>query len=385
MKDCGGCRHGGARKAGTDDAAAGRRAGRAAVALPGDEPPAAAGGGWGAVPAPAWGGGGPGPGWAPPSRPVGVVPLRPLTVGEILDGAFQAVRANARTMVGTSAAVLAAVTVLSLVPQALVLHGLAGNPLFSQGANPSLQDALDAGAGLLQARIVPLVLTYVATVALDAMLVVPVAEAVLGRRISAGEMWQRSRRRLLAAIGLSLLIGLALVAIVVALLVPGLVALAAGAGDLGAVLLLAGAAGGLVVAALVGVRWTLAAPALVLEQAGVGTAMRRSWRLVNGSAWRVFGILLLSGIIVYIGQVVISVPAGLLAGLPAVGQPSQYSSLPVTFAELLITGVGTIAAGAVFYPFSAAVTALLYIDLRMRREGLDVRLAQSAAEAGPRA
>ncbi len=353
---------------------------------PGDEPPAAAGGGWGAVPPPAWGGGGPAPGWAPPSRPaVGVVPLRPLTVGEILDGAFQAVRANARTMVGTSAAVLAAVTVLSLVPQALVLHGLAGNPLFSQGANPSLQDALDAGAGLLEARIVPLVLTYVATVALDAMLVVPVAEAVLGRRISAGEMWQRSRRRLLAAIGLSLLIGLALVAVVVALLVPGLVALAAGAGDLGAVLLLAGAVGGLVVAVLVGVRWTLAAPALVLEQAGIRTAMRRSWRLVNGSAWRVFGILLLSGIIVYIGQVVISVPTSLLAGLPAAGQASQYSSLPVTFAELLITGVGTIAAGAVFYPFSAAVTALLYIDLRMRREGLDVRLAQSAAEAGPRA
>ena len=94
------------------------------------------------------------------------------------------------------------------------------------------------------------------------------------------------------------------------------------------------------------------------------------------------GILLLAAIITYIGQVIIAVPTGVLAGLPAQGQPSQYGSLPVTFAQLLISGIGTIAGGAVFYPFNAAVTALLYIDLRMRREGLDVRLAQSAAEPG---
>src|SRR4051794_14144311 len=66
---------------------------------------------WGTPPPPS----GP-PGWAPAGYgrpPTGIVPLRPLSVGEILDGAFQAVRANPRTMVGTSAAVIAAVTVLS--------------------------------------------------------------------------------------------------------------------------------------------------------------------------------------------------------------------------------------------------------------------------------
>ena len=171
-------------------------------------------------------------------------------------------------------------------------------------------------------------------------------------------------------------------ALVLAMLVPGVVAAAAGAGDLAAVLLLAGGAGGLLLAVLAGLRWSLAAPVLVLERAGVTTAMRRSWRLVNGSAWRVLGILLLAAIITYIGQVIIAVPTGVLAGLPAQGQSSPYGSLPVTFAQLLISGIGTIAGGAVFYPFNAAVTALLYIDLRMRREGLDVRLAQSAAEPG---
>ncbi len=161
-----------------------------------------------------------------------------------------------------------------------------------------------------------------------------------------------------------------------------MLALVAGASELGAVLLLVGAVGAVVVALLLWVRWSLAAPALMLERASVATAMRRSWHLVNGSAWRVFGILLLAGIIVSIGQAVITVPFGLLAGLPAAGQPSQYADLGLTFVQLVISGVGTIIAGAVFYPFNAAVSALLYIDLRMRREGLDVRLARAVAEGG---
>jgi hypothetical protein len=34
-------------------------------------------------------------------------------------------------------------------------------------------------------------------------------------------------------------------------------------------------------------------------------------------------------------------------------------------------------AGAVVFPFTAGVAALLYLDLRMRREGLDVDLMRS--------
>jgi hypothetical protein len=285
-------------------------------------------------------------------------------------------------MVGTAAAVVAAVTVLSLVPQALLLDRIKDNPYFTQGPEAPLADQVDAVAGIGESRAVPAVLTFVAVTMLQALLIVPVSEAVLGRRMDAGQMWRRARGRLPAALGLALLTGVVTAAAALAALVPGVVALLAGAEDLGVVLLLAGAAGAVVVALLLYVRWSLAAPALVLEGAPVTTAMRRSWRLVSGSAWRVLGILLLAGIIVAIGQAVITVPVGLLAGLPAAGQPSQYASLPVTFTQLLISGVGTIVAGAIFYPFSAAVSALLYIDLRMRREGLDVRLARAAA-AGP--
>ena len=324
-------------------------------------------------------------GWEPAGYgkpPAGIVPLRPLSVGEILDGAFQAVRANARTMVGTAAAVVAAVTLLSLVPDALLLNRLGDNPALT-GASTSLEDQLDLISGIGESRLVSTVLTFVAVTMLNALLIVPVSEAVLGRRMDAGAMWRRARGRVLAALGLALLVGLITVLAVVVVLVPGVVALVAGANDVGAVLLIAGVTGAVVVLFLLYTRWSLAAPALVLENASITTAMRRSWRIVRGSTWRVFGILLLAGIIVSIGQAVVTVPIGLLAGLPAAGQDSPYSSLPITFAQLLISGVGTIIAGAIFYPFSAAVSALLYIDLRMRREGLDVRLAQAVASGTP--
>src|SRR5919202_608052 len=107
---------------------------------------------WGQLPAPSWGPPGP-QAWGPPSRPpAGIVPIRPLTVGEILDGAFQAVRSNARTMVGTAAAVVAAVTVLSLVPEALLLDRIKDNPYFTEGPQASLADQLDAVAGIGESR-----------------------------------------------------------------------------------------------------------------------------------------------------------------------------------------------------------------------------------------
>src|SRR4051812_24727953 len=184
-------------------------------------------------------------GWEPAGYgkpPAGIVPLRPLSVGEILDGAFQAVRANPRTMVGTSAAVIAAVTVLSVVPEALLLNRLRDNPVLT-GRSTTLNDQLDLLGGAGAARIVTGVLTFVAVTMLEVLLIVPVSEAVLGRRIDAGEMWRRARGRLLAALGLALLRGLLIGLAVVVVLLPGIVALAAGSTDVAAILLIAGVVG----------------------------------------------------------------------------------------------------------------------------------------------
>src|SRR5690349_9100119 len=106
--------------------------------------------GW---PAPAeWGApAGPPTGWSPPpGRGPGIVPLRPLTIGEIYDGAIRAIRSNPRTMVGFSAIVVSLLTLLATVPQAYFVSALLNSPLTTDpeaAENPEFADV----AGLIGA------------------------------------------------------------------------------------------------------------------------------------------------------------------------------------------------------------------------------------------
>ena len=51
--------------------------------------------------------------------------------------------------------------------------------------------------------------------------------------------------------------------------------------------------------------------------------------------------------------------------------------------ELTITSIGSIITAAIAWPFTAVSTALVYVDRRMRREGLDIELARAAGYAPP--
>ena len=51
---------------------------------------------------------------------------------------------------------------------------------------------------------------------------------------------------------------------------------------------------------------------------------------------------------------------------------------PYELVPLIITGVGTILGAAITWPFTAVATALIYVDRRIRREGLDIELARAA-------
>jgi hypothetical protein len=77
---------------------------------------------------------------------------------------------------------------------------------------------------------------------------------------------------------------------------------------------------------------------------------------------------------------VLQIPFGLLAAL-AGGGNSLLPSTGGNVAGILISAVGGVVAGAVARPISAGVAVLLYVDLRMRREGLDLVL-QTAAASG---
>lgn len=289
-------------------------------------------------------------------------------------------------MLGLSAAVLAIAGAVSTV---LLLIGLPRTfgALDRLNTNSTLaaEQMADLVGGSLTALLLPTIVQGLATVVLTGILIVNVSEAVLGRRPTVSQVWSRTRARVPALVGLSLLVGLILVLIPVLLLTPGIVLLAAGATRSGAVTLVLAIPAAIAVDAWIYIRLAFTAPALLLERMSVGTAMRRSWLLTRASWWRVLGILLLTAIIAGIANSLLQAPFSILGQVLSValdhGNATGISELTRSMTIPLVVGnVGGIVASTVTAPFTAAVTALLYIDLRMRREGLDVALARAAAQ-----
>ena len=342
----------------------------AAPATPTDTPPGAAP--YGAAPGAAP--------WRPPPQP-GVVPLRPLGLGELLDGSVQTMRQNPRVMLGLSAAVMAVAAVISTVFMVAGLPRLLGVVQGPQG-QIGAQQVADLVGGGIAGFVVPAALQGLAVVVLSGVLIVAVSEAVLGRRPSASQVWGRARPRVPALLGLSLLTGLLSVVGFAVLIGPG-VALLAVSGRAAAVALVIGVPAAVVLGALLFVRLAFAAPALLLEDLGVVAAMRRSWRLVQGSWWRVLGVLVLTSVIAAVANGLLQAPFSVVGAVIGAALGSSDAAADVTSSLVVTTvvgNIGTVIASTVTAPFSAAVTALLYIDLRIRREGLDVALTRAAQQ-----
>lgn len=291
-------------------------------------------------------------GWQqPPEVKPGVVPLRPLGVGEILDGAVSTMRSQPRLMLGVAAVV---VTITQLVSTLVLWLAFRSSGPVLEDPEPSIEDLGPVLASLLGGVGVTVVITLVAQAFLVGFVTVVVGRAVLGQRLSFDEVWQELRPRLLPLLGLTMLYTTMVAVGLVLCIVPGVV---------------------------LAVMFGLATPALVFERCGIGTALGRSRTLVRGSWWRVFGVLLLALVISFLIGLIIGLPFS-LAGAALDGGLAAQDAVP-SLARLSLDGVGSIIAGIITYPFSAGVGALLYVDQRMRREGLDIELARAAGVALP--
>lgn len=330
------------------------------------------------------------PGWtpAPPAARPGIVPLRPLRLGEIYDGAFQAVRSNPGAMVGAAAVVVTVMTAFDIVFQVIMTGSLAAlleDALGGLETDPSA--GFDVDPGLLTEAVgttsLTLLVTQLVTVVglalLTAIATLVVGSAVLGRRTTGGELWAKVRGRLLPLIGLTLLVGLLTVAVLVVALAPGLLALLVSE-VLAVILLVLGAIAGILLVVGLDTRLSLAGPALLLEEQRVVPAIRRSWLLSSRGFLRLLGIRVLTALIVFVTTAIVAAPFQLVAAFFAPATSDPFAALTPTLLQLLVMGLGSAIASTIVYPFFAAVTALLYVDQRMRLEGLDVELARAAAE-----
>lgn len=357
---------------------------------PGPDTPVAAPPGWGGPPqdggpqhgprqygAPQYGAGQytapPGWGGPPPGAPrPGVVPLRPLGLGELLDGSVGVVRRYPRPTLGLSFVVALVTTGLTVLLLSLLPNGLLAETSTSQ-------DVSDAQlGGVVAGGLGTVVVTSLAGIVLAGVITVVVGRAVLGQPMSAAEAWRAVRPLLGRLVGLAVLVGLIVTVVVGAgvLLAVLSYAVAGGAGLLlGVPLALAGVVG----AVWLYIRLSLAAPALVLEKVTVRESLRRSGVLVRQSWWRVLGILVLTAIIAgAVGQV-LQLPFLAVGG----GAGLFTGSSDIGIGDLVLAQIGAGIAQTLTAPFSSGVRALLYIDRRMRAEGLDVALAAAAADRRP--
>jgi hypothetical protein len=112
------------------------------------------------------------------------------------------------------------------------------------------------------------------------------------------------------------------------------------------------------------VKWSLVIPAWFLERQRLGWALSRSWALTERNWWRLLGIMLLF----YVLYQVVSSALGSFTFL-AVAAPREWA-IAVTVLQIAIQVV----LSTLLTPLLPLVLSLLYLDLRVRHEHLDLEV-----------
>ena len=320
------------------------------------------------------------PGWTPPPKP-GLIPLRPLTLGTLLGAAFQVLRRNPRPTFGFALLVTGGLFLL-----ALVVVGVVSFFAISRTLNASEADAetLEAGsiAIIILSALVPGALGIVGTAILQGVISLEVARGTVGEKLKLRGLWRGAKGRIGALIGWSLLITAVIIVgiAVLAGLIGLLIAFGGTAGlVIGVLLAFAVGIGAVVLFAWLGTKLSLVPSALMLERLPLRAAITRSWTLTNGYFWRTLGITLLVGLIIQVVASVLTAPLSIVFGLGTVLIDPNGTNEGVIIGGLvlyLLTIVFTIIFGAISAVVQSATPALIYIDLRMRKEGLDLDLTK---------
>ncbi|MFD3687230.1 glycerophosphoryl diester phosphodiesterase membrane domain-containing protein [Nocardiopsis sp. NPDC058631] len=325
-----------------------------------------------------------------------MVPLRPLTLGDILNGAFSLIRSNPRTTVGLSLIVMAVASIVSSVGFSgyMADYGTFLDQVLTDPVSVDPDSPFPFSAWSIAAVYGGSLLSYAGIILVTGLLTTVIGLAVLGRKLSPSQAWAAVRDRLWSVLGLALLqilisfgLTLVLATVVVGGMVLGFVLIGTGGEGAGIAVvvlsLLLGLGGGIALFAWITIRLYFAMPIVVLERLGPGQALARSWRLTQGSWWRVFGIVLLASMLIGFVSSLLSTPFTLIAVVPSFVFPGEAWAAVVSGAVMFVANVLVY---SITTPFTVGVTTLLYVDLRMRREGLDLKLhsaAQAGYEAGP--
>jgi hypothetical protein len=326
-------------------------------------------------------------GWTPPPKP-GLIPLRPIDFGTLLGAAFRVLRRNPRPTFGTALLVQGVMYLITVVVIAAVTY-FSFARLASAGTT-NYDEVLAGSIGTIAiAAIIPVLLTIVASSLLQGILVLDVTRETLGEKPRLRALLSRARGRIWALIGWTLLVVAAV--IVATVIVGGLLTVLA--------VILAGPVAGILFGILVllalialgvwlGTKLSLVPSVLMAERVSLGTAIARSWALTEQAFWKTFGIQLLVAAMIGIATQIVTTPisfiGALITGLADPNAQSTATAVVGVIVLYLVVGIVSVVFGAIGAVVQSATVALIYIDLRMRKEGLDLELARfvEARQAG---
>lgn len=323
------------------------------------------------------------PAWTPAPRP-GIIPLHPLSFGVILGRSFSALRQNPKVLLGFALVVQTAAILLATAGIVAVGFATFGRLASLRPGTDEFETVLAGSIAISGATALVLSLASGALgVIVQGVVVSEVAHAVVAEKHTLGALWQRVKPAVWRLIGYSALVFL-IVSVVIGVLAAGIVALAVSVGPVAIILAVLLALSAIPLTLWLSTKLLLVPAAIVLEQATVMGAIARSWRLTRGRFWPTLGIIVIISMSFGVLAQVISVPfsfvtMGLTSVITPTGDPEPGQIIALLIGTLLaqafVTLIQTI---AVIVQSTAG--ALVYIDCRMRREGLDLDLSSYVDE-----
>jgi len=276
---------------------------------------------------------------APPPPVNSLIRLRPLEIGDLFDEIFRVYRRNFTLFAGVSVAIVIPALLIQYFIGSFTQLGQSVSILSSiaQGTRPPPVAPPDINwIGLLVAGVLNLIIYPFSIGAL----VFATCELGEGRQPTWGSVFGGVLKRYWAVFAVGIIYGLISLLIVIP---PLWVYIAVG--------------------------WSVALPALFVENRGIFNSLGRSWELVDRRWWRTFLLLLLVLLLLYVVEIALGAfsTAGILLTL----------FLPQVVAGLVVYTLSDVLR-AVAAPVFYIAIVLIYYDLRVRREGLDlVQQAQS--------
>jgi hypothetical protein len=332
------------------------------------------------------------------------VELRPRTIGEVIGLTLSLYRKHFLSFLGIAAVVavpgLILASLSNLIPaaQAALAPEAFIDPSADLGAVAGVVGLLSFGALCVSV----LALVYgIFWPLMEGALVHSTIERMLGRAPSLGASYGEARKHwgplwgsnILAQLGIFAALFAAYVMLAFGLGIAAAAGMSQGDGAAGtlavglSLLCLPVLLIGVVIAIVLSINWVFRAPAVMGESIDSIQALRRSTAIARGDRWRLFGRYVLLFAVEF---VVLALPALLVLAIVGIGAVIAPSRTPEEALRALVPTIigGTVLSVALTFvgmlllvPLRAIFTVVNYFDMRIRKENLELTLAQPAPVA----